>query len=139
MYHFLHRSFPQKPAGVQCFLRISTEPIKLEKNPFESQIIHRISNCFNRSSNERIPLFFDEIDLKVGSLENDAIRCRNTMIHSTLNLSGSDYEKIIRLSYAYQTLMHRILLRLLEYSGSYIGYATPSMPNNPLEKYVGEK
>ena len=26
MYHFLHRSFPQKPAGVQCSMRISTEP-----------------------------------------------------------------------------------------------------------------
>jgi len=27
MYHFLHRSFPQKSAGVQCAMRISTEPI----------------------------------------------------------------------------------------------------------------
>ena len=27
MYYFLHRSFPQKPAGVQCALKISTEPI----------------------------------------------------------------------------------------------------------------
>jgi hypothetical protein len=26
MYRFLHRSFPQKSAGVQCAMRISTEP-----------------------------------------------------------------------------------------------------------------
>jgi hypothetical protein len=30
MYHFFHRSFPKKSAGVQCFLRISTEPENLK-------------------------------------------------------------------------------------------------------------
>jgi hypothetical protein len=37
MYHFLPRSFPQKPAGVQCAMRISTEPENQELWIFEEE------------------------------------------------------------------------------------------------------
>ena len=55
------------------------------------------------------------------------------MIHSSVNMGATEIEKIVRLSFAYRCLVHRTILKILEYSGTYTDYSTIGLPEKPIE------
>ena len=69
---------------------------------------------------DRFRFFFNEIDLPVDKNEWDAIKARHAVAHGRIATEEGEGEKIIRYTDTYETLIHKILLRLLGYSGSYI-------------------
>jgi hypothetical protein len=78
------------------------------------------------------------LGLDIGTLERKAISTRNKMIHSTITTNGQEQlEELIRLSFAYRTLFHRVILRILDYSGKYIDYATEGLPERAVEEAIG--
>lgn len=60
------------------------------------------------------------------------------MIHSRVTVSGQEQlEDLIRLSFAYRTLFHRVMPRILGYTGKYVDYATEGLPERAVEEAVG--
>jgi hypothetical protein len=89
-------------------------------------------------SNDRLKFFFSEIGLEIGDLEQEAIDSRNIMIHDSIDLSSTAYEKLVLLSLAYKTFFHRVILKVLGYSGEYIDYSMKGSPSKPLDRVVGK-
>ena len=84
--------------------------------------------------------FFEELGLNIDAAEKKAIKARNKMIHSRVTASGQEQIKdLVRLSFAYRTLFHRVMLKLLGYSGKYIDYATEGLPERTVEEAVGRE
>jgi hypothetical protein len=98
---------------------------KLENTPYKTRIMNRIKGAYNMGANEQMDFFFEEIHLPIRSVERDAIKERNQMAHGK-TMNDKVNENAINLTHAYQTLFHRVLLKVLEYDGEYIGYCDPS-------------
>jgi hypothetical protein len=74
---------------------------------------------------KRFKTFFDKNDLVLNDREQDAIDARHGVAHGGFVIA-SDPEKMrdmILCGFAYETIIHKILLRLLDYSGWYINYS----------------
>ncbi len=113
---------------------------KLGDNPHKDRILDKMRNANNRGSGEKMELSLQELELRIGTLEREAIKARNKMIHSRVTASGQEQiEDLVRLSFAYRTLFHRVMLKLLGYSGKYIDYATEGLPERTVEEAVGRE
>lgn len=113
---------------------------KLGDNPHRDRILDKMRGANNRGSGEKVELFFQELGLNIGTLEREAIKARNKMIHTRVTASGQEQiEDLVRLSFAYRTLFHRVMLKLLGYSGKYIDYATEGLPERTVEEAVGRE
>ena len=102
---------------------LSSISIKLDRFNFRDILLNKIKNAPLRGGNEKINLFFESINLPIGAIEKNAIKARNKMAHSSIG--KADLKKLneyVQLTHAYQTLFHRIILRILNYEGSYIDY-----------------
>ena len=111
---------------------------KLGENSYKDLLLRKMRGANNRGSGERMELFFKELGLNIGTLEGGAIKARNRMIHSRVTATGQEQrEDLIRLSFAYRTLFHRVVLKILGYSGNYLDYATEGLPERAVEEAVG--
>lgn len=82
---------------------------------------------------KRFNTFFDKNDLVLDDREQDAIDARHVVAHGGFVIA-SDLEMryMILCGFAYETIIHKILLRLLKYSGRYIDYSD-GCKDKPLE------
>jgi hypothetical protein len=112
--------------------------VKLGEHPHKKKIISKLSYCYNMSSNDRLNFFFNEIGLEIGSLEREAIDSRNVMIHDSFDLSSNEYEKLILLSLVYKVFFHRVILKVLDYSGEYIDYSMKGYPSKTVDRVIGK-
>ncbi len=111
---------------------------KLRENPYKDRLLGKILSANNRGSGEKMESFFEDLGLNIGALEKEAIKARNKMIHSRVATSGQEQlEDLIRLSFAYRTLFHRVTLKILGYAGKYIDYATEGLPERTVGEAVG--
>jgi len=102
---------------------------KLGDNPNKERILRKIQSANNRGSGETVEDFFKKLGLNIGAAEKKAMRARNKMIHSRVTASGQEQIKdLVRLSFAYRTLFHRVMLKLLGYSGKYLDYTAEGLP-----------
>lgn len=97
---------------------------KLQDYDFSKKIIDKIKNPFNLGIGEKLNIFFDNINIDINneSIENEALKARNKMAHSNIGSSYEECIKYIKLSKAYKTFVNRIILKILDYNGSYIDY-----------------
>lgn len=107
-----------------------------DKNiPYRERIMNRITGAYTYGSNEKIEIqFFKKIGLPVGDIERKAIRARN-IIHN--KMLYEEHNKMFKLIPAYETLFHRIILKILGYEGKYVDYYTYGCPERPLDEPVG--
>ncbi len=56
----------------------------------------------------------------------------------SIDFSRIGREELIKLSLAYTCLVHRVLLKVLGYSGTYIDYSLKERPEKSLTQIVGE-
>lgn len=111
---------------------------KLRDNPHKERLLEKMRSSNNRGSGERMESFFQELGLEVGTLEKKAIKARNKMIHSMIATDGQEQlEDLIRFSFAYRTLFHRVMLKILGYTGKYLDYATEGQPERTVEEALG--
>lgn len=113
---------------------------KVKTYRFGKSIINKIENPFSLGIGEKIKLFFDTInfDLPKNSLENEALRARNAMTHSKLEIDNKTIQKYIKLTRAYETLFHRTILKILDFDGKYIDYYSDDHPEQDIHKNIGE-
>jgi hypothetical protein len=110
----------------------------LGERPFKEKIMNKLRDCFKMSLTDRLKFFFEEIGLPLGKTEQEAIRCRHKMIHSSVEMGSAKIEKMVQLSFAYRCLVHRILLKILGYDGKYIDYSIIGHPEKKIDSVVGQ-
>jgi len=93
---------------------------KLEGLEYGDELMKRFKNSNLMGVMDRFRFFFTEIDLPVDKNEWDAIKARNAVAHGRIPTEEDEWEQIIRYTDTYETLIHKIILKLLGYSGSYI-------------------
>lgn len=99
---------------------------KLEKYEFKSSVINKLKNPYNFSIGEKMKIFFNNIDIHFDkkSLENQALLARNYMTHQAINYDTvEEQQRIKKISDAYATLIHRVILKILGYDWYYIDYS----------------
>lgn len=106
----------------------------LGAHEYRERMMSRLSNCNQMGGNERIEVFFREIGLKIGEAEKNAIKARNKMAHASSGDSRGKIEIIVRQTDTYRTLFHRVLLKLLEHTGTYTDYSTVGWPDHSLDE-----
>lgn len=95
-------------------------------------ILNKINGSYKMGNNERLDTFFSEIKIPLSDAEKKASLYRNKMIHDAMDLEKIDIRELVRLTYAYRSLFHRIMLKLLGHSGKYIDYSMARLPEKPL-------
>lgn len=110
----------------------------LGDRPYKEKIMNKLKDCFKMSLTDQLKFFFEEIGLPLGTTEQKAIRCRHKMIHSSVEMGSEKIEEVVRLSFAYRCLVHRTILKILGYQGSYTDYATIGHPETSIDCPVGE-
>lgn len=112
---------------------------KLDGNKYKQRILNKMSNCYQMSGNERINLFYDTIGLKIGKVEQEAIKARNTMIHGASVHNQKKFLKAIQDTNAYFTFFNKIILILLGYNGKYIDYSVAGWPEKDIDTLLGKE
>ena len=84
------------------------------------KIINKLLRANEFGVMERYRLFFDEIKLKVEPHEWKAIDERHKFVHGRTRFNDADWKKIVLYVNTYETLLNKVILKLLEYSGTYI-------------------
>jgi hypothetical protein len=88
--------------------------------------------------NARLKKFFEEIQLPIGSIEEEAMQVRNTMVHSSIDTSDEvERHKMARLTNAYESLFNRIILKVLGFKDSYIDYHSLEPLQRPIDQPIG--
>lgn len=105
---------------------------------YGNRMVSKISRANEMSQNEMLHSFFDEICLPIGIHENNALRARNKMTHDTLSASNErEIMEAIRLTNAYKAFFHRIILKVLGYTGPYVDYSTYGYPERDINEPIG--
>lgn len=103
---------------------------------------NKLKSLFNNLNqmpiNKQYEVFFEEIGLKIGKVEQKAIKERNKMAHVGDVKNREEYREIVKLTYAYQTVFHRALLKILDYKGNYMDLYTEGLPERHIDIPVGE-
>ena len=111
----------------------------LGDRPFKEKIMNKLRDCFKMTLTDRLKFFFEEIRLPLGKTEQEAIRYRHKMIHSSVEMGKVEIEKVVQLSFSYRVLVHRTILKILGYSGTYTDYSTIGHPEKPIDHVAGDK
>lgn len=126
---------PKKEFDALLSDEISSVAEKLAGIEFGDRILRKISGAFQMTQNEMLYSFFDEIDLQIGDVENQALRGRNKMSHGHSSKEDNDYN--VYLTFAYRTFFNRIILKILGYDGMYIDYSTEGWPERHIDEPLG--
>lgn len=111
---------------------IETIKSKLEKKlnkhhngeNLSDKIIEKILNAHQFGTTEKFRRFFKEITLPISNYEWKAINARHVFAHGEIEFDKVEWEKVIQLTQTYETLFHKIILKLLGYSDTYIDYSS---------------
>lgn len=117
--------------------------INLIDKQFEgSDYLDRMKRSFSglnkMSVGEQLEHFFKKIELNIRKSEKEAIRARNIPAHGAFGVKEEDYELFIKHSQVYETLINRIILKLINYEGAYIDYGTLGFPEKELDCPIGD-
>lgn len=93
---------------------------KLEKRPAGAKISAKLLRSYEFGLTERFRVFFEEIDLPIEVHEWQAIKERHKFAHGGAIFDETDWKQMIQHVDTLETILHKILLKLLGYLGPYI-------------------
>lgn len=101
---------------------------KLEGTPYGKKITGKIlrANEFGMIDNYR--KFFEEINLPISEKECQALTGRHKFVHGGALFDKTDWKKVAQQSNTFETLFNKILLKLLDYSGTFVDRSTVGWP-----------
>ncbi len=110
---------------------------KLNSSTNKDRIINKLKGSAQRGSNEKLEMMFEVIKLPIKEIERKAIKARNKMAHSSLGeINDEEIIETMRMTRAYETLFHRILLKILDYKGRYIDYYSTGHPTRNIDEPI---
>jgi hypothetical protein len=103
----------------------SKQNIYIESRPYSYKIVNNLQNAYKMGVMDQFKFFFDKIDLVLDDDEWGAIKARNRVAHGRFIIprNSEESECMFQHGLVYRTILHKILLRLMGYSGRYIDYA----------------
>lgn len=113
--------------------------IKLSSIEGGQIMLNKILGAFRKGPNEKMNIFFSEINIEIGKSEKSAINLRNKMAHGNRDYSKDKnvHNDLIH-STIYKLLFHRIILKLIGYDGYYIDYSLQGCPSKHIDTKAGE-
>jgi hypothetical protein len=93
--------------------------IYLEIVPYAYNIMNKLQDVHKIGVMDQFRFFFNEIDLYIDENEWGAINARHAIAHGRIASKQEEWDQAIQHTSTYETLIHKIMLRLLGYSGSY--------------------
>ena len=106
---------------------------KLADNIHKDSILKQIKDAYRIGVTDRLRFFFEEIKLHIDEQEWNSINARHDFAHGRIDFDSVDLKSLINKSQTYETLFHKIILKLLGYSESYIDRSTIGFPDKKLE------
>ena len=99
--------------------------IYIESRPYSYKIVNNLQNGYKMGVMDQFRFFFDKIDLVPDDRELDAIKARNDVAHGRFIIPRNSEEsgRMFQHGLVYTTIIHKILLRLIGYSGRYIDHS----------------
>lgn len=104
----------------------------------KERIYQKMFELNNMGTKASIINFLNEINLKIGEVEEKAILCRNEPAHGNI-LNTNEFEKLKNYEEAYRTLFNRAILKILGYEGDYIDYFSDTNVTRPINEPIGNK
>lgn len=116
------------------FARVLDENLpRLESGWKDSDNGQKVLDKIKRSNEigimERYRVFFKEIDLFVSEKEWGAIKKRHVFVHGEALFDKTNWNAIAQSKKTFETLFNRVLLKLLDYQGTFIDRSTIGWPN----------
>ncbi|MGB9940251.1 HEPN domain-containing protein [Methanosarcina sp.] len=108
-----------------------------EMGELKKQVLNKIRYSNQMSLTKRYAAFFEEIGLEIGSIEDKAIASRHSMAHSD-KMNAEESEKMEKCTRAYQTLFHRVFLKVLGYEGRHIDRSVIGFPEKNINLPLGK-
>jgi hypothetical protein len=97
---------------------------KLVGIPHKDAIIANIKRSNEMSLTDKIPVFFEELPLNIDKAKWKTIAYeRHYFAHGGLDFDDINWKSIIGKTDALETIFHKVMLKLLGYSGKYIDYS----------------
>ena len=93
---------------------------KLKEKPNDDKIVKNILKAYNFGIVESYRVFFEEIVLPTDAREWEAINERHKFVHGHVQFESADWKRVVQHVNTLETLFHKILLKLLGYSGTFI-------------------
>lgn len=109
----------------------------LRGKPNAERLIRRLKLANNLGVNEQLQTFFDEIGLPIGDVELHAMAARNPFAHGGGAVPEGKIPELVYTLRSYQTLFHRVVLKLIGFQGQYIDYSSLDFPDRPLLEPLG--
>jgi hypothetical protein len=94
--------------------------IKLKDMPYGDKVVKAILRTNKFGIMERYRVFFEEIGLSIDDNEWKAISGRHKFVHGKISFAETNWELTTQHVDILETLLHKILLKLLGYTGNYI-------------------
>lgn len=111
---------------------------KQEYIELKNQVVDKIRHSNEMSITKKYQVFFKEIGLRTGDREEKVLKSRHSMAHpDEVNLE--EIEKMVICSRAYQTLFHRVLLKVLKWEENYVDRSMIGFPEKHIDVPLGEK
>ncbi|MGD1317842.1 hypothetical protein [Chryseobacterium sp. 2R14A] len=128
-FHGLQRKYTKEEKKIYTNLikdELESLEVKLEGYEFKLSVINKLRSPYNFSIGEKMRVFFKYLNIHFDkkTLENQALLARNHMAHQSLNFDTvAEQQRIKKISDAYVTLIHRVILKILDYNSYYIDYS----------------
>jgi hypothetical protein len=95
---------------------------------------NKVNEANSFGSTARLRTFFDEIALPVGNSEWAALRLRHAAAHGGGDANAID---LVPATGSIETLIHRVILKLLGWTGQYRDYGKAGWPDRTLDEPGG--
>ena len=105
---------------------------KLEGKPNSDKIVEKLLKAYDFGIMERYRVFFEEIKLPIDDLEWEAIKERHKFVHGRILFDKTDWKRVIRHANTFETLLHKVFLKVLGYSGTFIDRSVISWKDKQL-------
>jgi hypothetical protein len=123
-------------------IQAEVESLKTKLSGIEGneKIVNKIKAAYKRGGNEILDLFFTSINLPTSKIEKKALQSRNSMAHGGADIKTmAEAKKLILNTRAYETLFHRVFLRILGYGEYYIDYYLSGTKSKKITVPTGPK
>ena len=91
----------------------------LDKFSEHKPLVDKFNGLNTLSINKSFERFFDEIGMKIGDIEREAIKSRNKPVHGN-DITTEDYLDLIVCADVYRIILNRVILLLLDFDGEYV-------------------
>lgn len=98
-----------------------------------SQIVGKMEHAFEKGAAQILKEGFAALALPIGTAEKKLFGSRHPFAHGRGTITSADEEKRVVAQRAYETIINRVMLKVMRYEGEYLDLTTQAFETRPLE------